>query len=316
MNSSAATSLSKQIPSAGAADRPPVGATSSTAYPRRPPFFAHRFVRLLFRTCAAAEIGPDAALLLVAVAHTEDAKRYTGPVRFFAENLADQCGFSVSSMSRARAKAVTSGWLHYEPGAKRRMATYWVMIPDRFADIPDGPNDHSGEEMLGQVDDVSGEERQSSVNLTEQVESIRSATDNVSGAHLTDLLPSSSSFPQVCATATPSAPALAEPAKKKNPRRKPAAPRPRNPLFDAVAEVCGMDPVTAGGLIGSVAAALSRAHPPYTPEDVREFGRRFHELLPLAAKDGRPRPYPKELQNHIGSVRLPASPPGRAYDVV
>ena len=85
--------------------------------------------------------------------------------------------------------------------------------------------------------------------------------------------------------------------------------KPRNPLFDAVAEVTGYDPATAGGLLGSVAAALAKADPPYTPEDVREFARQFVVLCPYAARDGRTRPEPKELQTHIGKLRNTAPPP-------
>lgn len=79
--------------------------------------------------------------------------------------------------------------------------------------------------------------------------------------------------------------------------------KPPNPLFDAVAEVTGYDPATAGGLLGSVAAALAKADPPYTPDEVREFARQFVVLCPYAARDGRTRPEPKELQTHIGKLR-------------
>jgi hypothetical protein len=85
-------------------------------------------------------------------------------------------------------------------------------------------------------------------------------------------------------------------------------PRPRNPLFDAVAEVCAADPATAGSLIGKVCTALSGAEPPYTPEDVREFARRFLELCPWARDGGRTRPEPAELQKHIGKIRASPAP--------
>lgn len=102
------------------------------------------------------------------------------------------------------------------------------------------------------------------------------------------------------------------PAKEKKPKE----PRPRNPLFDAIAEVSGLDPVTAGGLIGKVAAELMKPSPPYTPEEVLDFGRRFLTLCTYAAKDPR-RPTPNEIQKNIGLVR--AKPiqhtPTRTYDV-
>jgi hypothetical protein len=89
-------------------------------------------------------------------------------------------------------------------------------------------------------------------------------------------------------------------------------PRARNPLYDAVAEVTGTDPATAGSLVGKVTAALAGASPPYTEDDVRAFGRQFRLLCPWAANE-RDRPTPNELQTHIGKLRAgPATVlPGR-----
>lgn len=42
-------------------------------YPRREPFFAHRFVRLLFKVCAAQTIGPDGVALLTCIVMTDKA---------------------------------------------------------------------------------------------------------------------------------------------------------------------------------------------------------------------------------------------------
>lgn len=88
-----------------------------------------------------------------------------------------------------------------------------------------------------------------------------------------------------------------------------AKPRQRNPLFDAVATVTATDPITAGSLVGAVAAALARADPPYSVADVHEFARRFWEFCPWAAADARDRPTPKELQTHIGKLRAAPAPP-------
>jgi hypothetical protein len=85
--------------------------------------------------------------------------------------------------------------------------------------------------------------------------------------------------------------------------------RPRNTLFDAIAEVTGLDPRTAGGLLGEVSWELSQADPPFTADDVRAFARRFWECCPWAARDNRTRPTPKELQTHIGKVRATPAPP-------
>jgi hypothetical protein len=83
------------------------------------------------------------------------------------------------------------------------------------------------------------------------------------------------------------------------------AERPKNPLFDALAEVTGSDPVVSGSHIGKLSALLARAEPPYTPEDVREFGRRFLALCSYAAM--RPaadqRPTLGEIEKNIGKLR-------------
>lgn len=84
--------------------------------------------------------------------------------------------------------------------------------------------------------------------------------------------------------------------------------RPRDELFDAVAEVTGSDPAVTGSHVGKVKALLLKAGPPYTPAEVREFGRRFHELCPWAGKDARTRPTLGEVEKFIGRLRAPAGP--------
>ena len=101
----------------------------SDMYPERPPFFAHRFTRLLFRVCTAHDIGIESVALLVAIVHTEDAKRYRGPVTFWNEQLENVLAFSRGRLDRARSRAVTAGWLHYDPGTKSHAGRYWVLIP-------------------------------------------------------------------------------------------------------------------------------------------------------------------------------------------
>jgi hypothetical protein len=90
-------------------------------------------------------------------------------------------------------------------------------------------------------------------------------------------------------------------------------PRPRDELFDALAEVTASDPALVGSQMGKLRADLGKADPPYTPEDVREFGRRFADLCPWAAEDGRTTPTLGELRNHLGKLRAKtgAGPVGR-----
>ncbi|WP_020473369.1 hypothetical protein [Zavarzinella formosa] len=88
------------------------------------------------------------------------------------------------------------------------------------------------------------------------------------------------------------------------PPRKPKARTPRDDLFDAIVEVTGSLKNANRGIIGKVSAALFSEEPPITPDEVRQFGKRFHELCPWAGKHPvRHQPTPGELQNHVGKVR-------------
>lgn len=94
--------------------------------------------------------------------------------------------------------------------------------------------------------------------------------------------------------------------------------RKPNPMFDAVAEITASEPASCGPHVGKIISLLADAVPPYTPDEVREFGRRFTELCPWAKKDGgRVRPTLGEVVKYIGGVRAPVlKPPSRAYDVL
>lgn len=48
----------------------------------------------------------------------------------------------------------------------------------------------------------------------------------------------------------------------------------RDPVFDAIVDVCGIDTTIpgAGGAVGKVAAALKKASPPYTAEEIMAWG--------------------------------------------
>jgi hypothetical protein len=140
-------------------------------YPKRDNHFAHKLIRLMIRVCAAQEIGTDGFMLVSIIAHTEDAKRYTAPVTFWNDQLQSVCGFSSwGKLDRARKRAVASGWLHYEEGAKGKVGRYWATTPVDFQDQPNGPADcdyphvflsKNGEETgkyPGDIREVSGGE--------------------------------------------------------------------------------------------------------------------------------------------------------------
>ena len=119
------------------------------AYPKRPSHFAHKVTRLLAKTGAASEIGAHAVLLVVVIVHAEDARRYTGPVTFFNDQLYEALGVSKwKTLNDARRKAVEAGWIIYwaPPQGKRQAGTYQAAIPQQF----DGMGDSAIDEGAGQ----------------------------------------------------------------------------------------------------------------------------------------------------------------------
>jgi len=116
------------------------------SYPKRPPYFAQRFIRLMVKTAAAQTIGTDAFALLAVIVTTEDARRYTGPVAFYNEQLMPLLGFgSRKRLVAARHNAIDAGWLFYLQGGKGFAGLYFVNIPRELEQIPDGASDESGE---------------------------------------------------------------------------------------------------------------------------------------------------------------------------
>lgn len=111
-----------------------------TDYPTREPYYAHRLTRLLFKSCAAQSIGQDAVLLVIHIAHTEDAARYQGPVRFWNSQLNEVLGFrSPKSLNTARRRAVESGWLMYQRKNDRADGLYFTTIPRSVMAFDDEP---------------------------------------------------------------------------------------------------------------------------------------------------------------------------------
>ena len=110
------------------------------SYPKRPPYFAHRYCRLLTKTCAANVIGRDAVLLCMTVSHQEDSARYTKPITYHTGQLLPILGIRKwDQLDAARTVAVNSGWLHYDAPVvgSRQPGIYWVTIPPDLEDPPD-----------------------------------------------------------------------------------------------------------------------------------------------------------------------------------
>jgi hypothetical protein len=125
-------------------------------YPKREPFFAHKFVRLLTKSCAAQDIGLNAFSLLCVIAHQEDAARYCGPVRFWNEQLMSTLSLSPRALRDAREKAIKFGWLIYFRENDRATGHYFVTVPERFSILSDAPIEET-QRLSGEVSgEVSG----------------------------------------------------------------------------------------------------------------------------------------------------------------
>lgn len=127
---------------------------SPEKYPRREKHFAYRYCRLLTKTCAAQELGPDCCWLLAVIALLEDAKRYSDAITFYNDQLMAVAGFTRRhTMIAVRSRAIDAGWLHYEQGGKRKAGRYWVTIPTCFRGIPDGSCDEGDSSSDAASDD-------------------------------------------------------------------------------------------------------------------------------------------------------------------
>lgn len=123
--------------------------TGRKPYPERTRFFAHRFVRVLHKSCAAQDIGPAACYLCCIIAHTEDAGRYAGPARFWRAQLMETLGFkSPKQLCIARQKAIDAGWLVYFQAGTRAVGEYFVTIPERFLGLPDSAIEPVSDESI------------------------------------------------------------------------------------------------------------------------------------------------------------------------
>lgn len=106
-------------------------------YPEREPFFAFKFLRLVMATHAAKEIGCDGCWLLTILALAEDALHYSGPTRFWNDELISALGFqSRKQLIATRDKVIAAGWLQYGRKGTRSVGLYAVQIPEQYATVP------------------------------------------------------------------------------------------------------------------------------------------------------------------------------------
>ena len=119
------------------------------SYPKREPFFAHRFIRLMTKSALAMEIGAEGFAFLTVIAMQEDACRYSKPISFWNSQLTVLLGFRSdheARMRRIRERCVEAGWLYYEPGGRTQPGHYFVTIPTHLNHLEDGPCDESDSE--------------------------------------------------------------------------------------------------------------------------------------------------------------------------
>ncbi len=118
-------------------------------YPKRPPFYAQNYTRLLAKLCVANEVGADGCFFLATVAALEDGERYTRGINFYNTQLMPIIGQTREQTFRAlRAKLMAAGWLHCEipPSGSRQAAVYWTTTPEQFSGVKAGTLDESEQE--------------------------------------------------------------------------------------------------------------------------------------------------------------------------
>lgn len=125
----------------------------------RPPMFAAKAIRVLTRSAAAQELGPNVCWMLTVILGQEDspAVRYSRPVTYYFEQLMPLCGFRSKKQLRAAiTTAVETGWLEYTPGAKGRPGRFRVKIPDELAGVEPYGCDESDPPANGKPDEKCG----------------------------------------------------------------------------------------------------------------------------------------------------------------
>ncbi|VTR92160.1 Uncharacterized protein OS=Blastopirellula marina DSM 3645 GN=DSM3645_24505 PE=4 SV=1 [Gemmata massiliana] len=208
---------------------------------------------------------------------------------------------SADALDRVRKRCVAAGWLHYEPGAKGVAGRYWVTVPDQCADLGDGPTDENQSDYEEVIPaDTTAKMR---TNPRSKCGTIREESAEHSSLSLT---------PSLFADVPPAAPTPERKAKKPAKEKKP---RPCNPLFDALVEVTGSDPVVNGRYVGRVASLLASASPPYTPGEVHDFARDWRLLLPWAKPTEHPRLTLGIIEKHLPQLRAvkPLSRPSQQF---
>lgn len=272
-------------------------------YPKRPPFFACRFVRLMTKKCVANDLGPQVFTLLAVIAHQEDARGYSDPVGWYNPQLLPLVGIkSVDVLDRVRDKAIKAGWLHYTSGTKEVPGRYFVTIPERFKKTDDGATDEGVDEGF------EGASFRTSADESRRDQRTEPDSNRGTPIPVPSPVPVAASKPDA---APPSIdrpdhkPALG-PAPPTKPRRKgPREKKPRklNPLFEAIVAATDANRDSDGSNIGRVCANFATFDPPFTPEEVADFAANWRSAFPWAKLDEHPLLTINILGKHANNFR-------------
>jgi hypothetical protein len=239
----------------------------SFVYPKREPFFSHRFTRLMSKVCLANEIGPAGCWLLTVIVHTEDAGGYLKPVTFWNGQLMSHAGIpSEDALERLRSKCVKAGWLSYKKGSSGRAPSYFVVIPDALQCVSDT---QSGEEFASTTRDGAGE------NADQNAGSSRIKTRVVRGSKRGQSPEEIAERSRKDRGESAEHSSLSLTLTQEETPKAPFASGDHETLrkmFDAIVEVTGSDSSLHGSRIGGIRKKLLAASPPYTPEEVLRFG--------------------------------------------
>ncbi len=252
------------------------------SYPVRPAHFDRTYLRWLIDSRAVNKIGADGVLLLTVIVLQEDQYRYSGPVDFWSGQLMHATGIaSEDTLGRVRKRCVDAEFLSYEPGSRSKPARYWVLEPCTNS----APTPREVPQPCGTSEPTTAD--------------LRPLVRTMCGTSLPDPSPKGISADAESAGA-------AAPKKDKTRRAPPKEkkPRPRNPLFDSLAEVTGADVKLDGSHLGKAASLFAQATPPVSPDEVHDFAQHWRQAFAWAADAERqPTLSIGIIQNHMSEFR-------------
>jgi hypothetical protein len=109
------------------------------------PFFAHRVIRAMTKSCASHDIGLDGFALVAVIAMQWDVIRYRRPVTYHHSVLSNLLNTPRTTLQRIEQKCIAAGWLTKTNQGTRKPCAYTVSIPSTAVELPDTPTDDGDE---------------------------------------------------------------------------------------------------------------------------------------------------------------------------